>query len=205
MCTDFFLWWSSKYTKNRVISLHLLPSSASMEGSMSCHVFSDLSKLKPIQVRYDLETCFLISFCLTIYQLFVLHTCQHYNVVGICSNHTIHTQFIVQASILNNKCKIGFLQGAGTCFATWFYAMHGLVWQKTVLRAIIHGAAFCSETMNSKVTLALQDIEDEVFWNAIYFLLRVFFPALKALQYCVSSTLTMNKIYHLDKQAGDAI
>ncbi len=59
--------------------------------------------------------------------------------------------------------------------------------------------------MNNEATLALQDIDDEVFWKSINFLLSTFFPALKALQYCVSSTLTMDKIYHLEKRARDAI
>ncbi len=53
--------------------------------------------------------------------------------------------------------------------------------------------------------LAIQDIEDEVFWKAIYILLRTVFPALKALRYCDSNIPTMDKLFHLVKRAEDAI
>ncbi len=59
--------------------------------------------------------------------------------------------------------------------------------------------------INSKVTLAVQEIEDEVFWKAIYVLLHKVFPALKALHYCDSNTPSMDKIHHLAKRAEDAI
>ncbi len=50
---------------------------------------------------------------------------------------------------------------------------------------------------------AVIDIEDEVFWNAIYCPLCDVFPALKALRYCDSNILAMDKICFLMKQADD--
>ncbi len=43
---------------------------------------------------------------------------------------------------------------------------------------------FESVTKNARVVLEVEDIEDEVFWNGIFCLLRAVFPALKALRYC---------------------
>lgn len=59
--------------------------------------------------------------------------------------------------------------------------------------------------MNGKVSLAFQDVEDEVFWKAIYVLLHAVFPALKEVQYCDSNTPSMDKINHFTKQAWEAI
>ncbi len=47
------------------------------------------------------------------------------------------------------------------------------------------------------MVLAVEDIEDDVFWRAIFCLLRAVFPALKALQFCNSNHPAMDKIYIL--------
>ena len=73
------------------------------------------------------------------------------------------------------------------------------------MKATIHGASFSSVTMNSKVTLAVQDIEDEVFWKAIYVLLWAVYPALKALRFCNSNIPAMDKIYYLTRKAEETI
>ncbi len=70
---------------------------------------------------------------------------------------------MAQASCFNNGKKIGLLQGAGTRFATWFYAMHRLLRLKKALKATVHGAAFDSVAKNAPVVLAVEDIEDDVF------------------------------------------
>jgi len=70
-----------------------------------------------------------MKFNLTLVQRLVLCTCQIYNIFGSGANHSIHAQFIAQASILNNGYNTGLLRGAGTCFGTWFYAMHRLLCQ----------------------------------------------------------------------------
>ncbi len=58
---------------------------------------------------------------------------------------------------------------------------------------------------NDHVTAAVNDIEDEVLWKAVYCLLCAVFPTLKALRYYNSNIPTMDKIFFLVKQADDAL
>ncbi len=97
-----------------------------------------------------------------------MKACRLYNIFGSGANHAIHAQFMAQASIFNDGRKIGLFRGAGTCFATWFYAMHWLLRLKRALKATIHDAAFESVAKNARVVLAVEDIEDEVFWKSIF-------------------------------------
>ena len=76
---------------------------------------------------------------------------------------------------------------------------------KPALKATIHNPSFSSLSKNDRVAAAITDIEDEVFWKAIYCLLRAVFPALKALRYCDSNIPAMDKIYFLVKRADDAL
>ena len=76
---------------------------------------------------------------------------------------------------------------------------------KPALKATIHNPSFSSLSKNDCVAAAIADIEDDVFWKAIYCLLRAVFPALKALRYCDSNIPAMDKIYFLVKQADDAL
>ncbi len=55
---------------------------------------------------------------------------------------------------------------------------------KKALKETVHGAAFDSVAKNVQVVLAVEDVEDEVFWRAVFFLLRTVFPVLRALQFC---------------------
>ena len=97
-----------------------------------------------------------------------MKACRLYNIFGSGANHAIHAQFMAQASIFNDGRNIGLLRGAGTRFATWFYAIHWLLRLKRALKATIHGAAFESVAKNARVVLAVEDIEDEVFWKSIF-------------------------------------
>ncbi len=92
-------------------------------------------------------------------------------------------QFITQAVAFDNG-KIVLLCGAGTRFVTWFYAIHRALFQKPALKATIPNPSFGSLSKNDCVAAAFNDIEDEVFWKAIYCLLHAVVPALKSLQYC---------------------
>ncbi len=76
---------------------------------------------------------------------------------------------------------------------------------KPALKATIHNPSFSSLSKNDRVAAAIANIEDEVFWKAIYCLLQAVFPALKALRYCDSDIPAMDKIYFLVKQADDAL
>ncbi len=141
----------------------------SMVVSTYCHCFS---------VTYpglvQLRSVFLYS----IFYLFATHShvgcdlfkkvCRLYNIFGSGANLAIHAEFMAQASIFNDGCKIGLLRGAGTHFATWFYAMHWLLRLKRALKVTIHGATFESVAKNARVVLAVKDIEDEVFWKSIF-------------------------------------
>ncbi len=55
------------------------------------------------------------------------------------------------------------------------------------------------------MVLASKDIEDDVFWRAIFCLLKAIFPAPKALQFCDSNHPAMDKIYFLLHQADCAL
>ncbi len=83
--------------------------------------------------------------------------------------------------------------------------MHRLLRLKRALKATIHGATFEPVSKNAQVVLALEDIEDEVFWKGIFCLLRAVFLALKDLRYCDSYVPVMDKIYFLAKRADAAI
>ncbi len=95
--------------------------------------------------------------------------------------------------------------GAGTKFATWFYAMHQALSQKPILKATIHNPSFASLTKNDHVVAAVNDMEDEVIRKAIYCLLCAVFLSLKALRSCDSNIPEMDKIYYLMKQAYEAL
>ncbi len=86
------------------------------------------------------------------------------------------------------------VHGAGIKFATWFYAMHRAFHRKPAL-ATICNPSFASLSKNDCVAAAVDDIEDKIFWNAIYCLLHAIFPALKALRCCNSNILAMDNIF----------
>ncbi len=65
---------------------------------------------------------------------------------------------------------------------------------KKALKATVHGAAFNSVAKNAQVVLAVEDIEDDIFWRAIFCLLRVVFSALKALQFFNFNHNAMEKV-----------
>ncbi len=91
---------------------------------MFCHCFLVICKTETNPGKLYFVHISSKKFSLPMFQCLVLHTYQLYNVFESGSNHAIYAQFIVQASLLNNGCMIGLLWGAGTCFATCFYAMH---------------------------------------------------------------------------------
>ncbi len=93
------------------------------------------------------------------------------------ASHGIYAEFIAQSLAFNNGKKLG----TGTRFATWYYAMHRSLWMKPALKATIHNPSFASLSKNDQVAGAINDIEEEVFWKAIYCLLHAVFSALKAL------------------------
>ena len=146
------------------------------------------------------------------WQKLVLKSCRLYNVFGSGAMHGPYSQFMMQAAIANGGKRIGLLRGAGTRFATFFYAMHRLLRQKNVLLATIHQEKFrllevagTGAGSNSRVRGCVNDIEDKNFWKSLYILLRAVFPAIRFLRYCDSNTPMMDKIYTLAQRTSDAI
>ncbi len=101
--------------------------------------------------------------------------------------------------------KISLLRGAGTRFATWFYAMHCLLRQKQALYATVHSTAYQTLVHNARVASAMQDIENSKFWRVLDCLLRAVLPALWGMRYCDANILTMDKIYYLMKRVDHAL
>ncbi len=109
-------------------------------------------------------------------------------------------------SICIEQWKRGWLlQGAGTRFATWFFAIHPISSQNWALYATVHSLAFQTLAHNARVALAMQDIEISQFCRAIYCLMRVDFSAVCALRYCDANIPVMSKIYCLVKRVDYAI
>ena len=108
----------------------------------------------------------------------ILKTCRLYNVFGLGAHHAMHAQFISQSALSNCGKRVGLLWGAGIRFATWFYAMVCLVRLKNPLLATVHQEKFRSLDLNDRARHAIQDIEDQAFWRAVYAILQAVFPAL---------------------------
>ncbi len=176
----------------------------SMEGSMSCPCFLATSpNSNPTGYSYIFCLHFILFF-LPNFQLLVVKCCMQYNVFWYGASHGIYAQFIAQATSFNNK-KIGLLQGAGTRFATWFYAIHRVLCQKTAIKAKIHNPCFSSLSKNGCIEATIKDLADKFICKVIYCLLHDMFPALKALRYCNSNIFAVDKIYFLVKQADEAL
>ncbi len=83
--------------------------------------------------------------------------------------------------------------------------MDQLLHQKKAMKATIRSPAFSSVAHNSWVALSIQDIEDEIFWKAMYCLLRAVFPALKVLCNYDAINPAIDKIYYHAQSPNNAI
>ena len=116
--------------------------------------------------------------------------------------------FIKETTKANKGKHIGLLRGAGTRFATIWYAMHCALRVKSALLSTIHNPHFATLSIvksNDRVRLAVLDIKNEGFWHAIYILLRSCFPALRALRFCDAGVPNMDKLYYLSHKATKAL
>ena len=75
-----------------------------------------------------------------------------------------------------NSKKVGLLCGAGTGFATFFYAMIRSLPVKAALLATIHQPKFAELNLSNQVRSAVMDIESKNFWKAVYTVVRAVFP-----------------------------
>ncbi len=71
------------------------------------------------------------------------------------------------AGQFNKGRRIGLLLGAGTQFATWFYAMHRLLQKRCALKATIHNQKVIDLPKTACAIEAVRDIEDNIFWKCI--------------------------------------
>jgi hypothetical protein len=111
---------------------------------------------------------------------------------------------MAQSALANRGKQVGLLQGAGTQFATWDYAMMCLLCLKGPLKSTIHQQKFRDLDLNSSAKAAVRDIEDDKLWKCMYILLHSVFPALIALCYCDASKPSMNKIFFLSHRTTQA-
>ena len=131
--------------------------------------------------------------------------CRLYNVFGSGASHGAHAQFIAQSAIANKGRRVGLLRGATTRMASWFYAMMRVLRQKDVLKSTVHSVMFRDLAKNDKVRGAVIDIENEVFFKALYILLRAVFPAIRALRFADSNEPMMDKIYFFSQRMQMAL
>jgi hypothetical protein len=186
----FFFDGASNVQKGGAILVAKHPHSFCFHGGE--HVlslfFASLSKIKPIK-------------------LLILKTCRLYNVFGSGAHHAIYAQFMAQSSMYSKGRPVGLLRGAGTRFASWFYAMHRALRLRQALLSTIHQQKFLEleSVKKQSVRGAIQDIEDKKFWKCLYIILRCVFPALRALRFCDASRPVMDKIFFLSHRTTEAI
>ena len=112
---------------------------------------------------------------------------------------------MAQSAVANSGRNVGLLRGAGTRFASWFYAMIRLVRMRNPLLATIHQEKFRELDLNERARQAILDIQDQVFWRALYAILQATFPAICVLRYCDSNTPAMDKVFSLSHRTTLAI
>ena len=96
------------------------------------------------------------------------------------------------------------LRGATTRMASWFYAMMRVLRHKDTLKSTIHTLKFRDLVKNDKIRGAVMDIENEVFFKALYILLLAVFPAICALHFTDSNEPMMDKIYFFSQRTETA-
>ncbi len=139
----FFFDGASNVQKAGQILMAKLPRTFCFHGGehVVSHFFSSIAKIRPIK-------------------LLILKTCRLYNVFGSGANHAIHAQFIAQ-SLANKDKQVGLLRGAGTRFASWFYAMMHLLCLKEPLKSTSHQQKFRDICLNASARAAVKNIGDE--------------------------------------------
>ena len=82
---------------------------------------------------------------------------------GSVTAHGIYAKFIQRSVVHNNGKRIVLLMGAGTMFATYFYAVMRLVSLQDPLLATIHQSILSDLNFNDRVQSAVMDIENKTF------------------------------------------
>ena len=124
-----------------------------------------------------------------------------YRTFGSGSDHKPYAFFMNQSKQYNKGCAVGLLRSAETRFASFFYAMHRALRVRKALEATIHSAAWTDmKKVKTFIVRAASDVDDKLFWNRIFVLLRALFPLLKLLRRADSNRPNMDKIcYYLNE------
>lgn len=86
-----------------------------------------------------------------------------------------------------------------------FYSTIQVLRLKTVLRSTIHQPKFIVLEKNECIRAAIFDISDDVFFKALYVLLRAVYPALLVLRVCDSNKPFMDQVYYLVHLSTEAM
>ncbi len=156
---------------------HTLRHFGSMTACMYC-LYSLVTGLSQTNQSECVRGIFLVPFSISnfiiLFQNLTLKKCRLYNVFGSGASHGIHAQFMIQASHRTMEKGLDYFEELelGFRFATWFYAIYGLLSQKHALYATVHNPTFQTLAHNTRVALAVQDIENSQFWRDIHCLKR---------------------------------
>ena len=85
---------------------------------------------------------------------------------------------MAQSALANGGRRVGLLHGASTRMVSWFYAMMRIIRHRNVLLATIHTTKFHELSKNDRVRGAVFDVENPLFFKALFVLLRAVFPAI---------------------------
>ena len=99
-------------------------------------------------------------------QVLILKFCRLYNVFGCGSSHGIYAIFIAQTTKANGGRAVGLLRGAGTRFATWFYAIYRVLRLEGSLFATVHDPNFAKLDIvktNNRDMLAVHGVKSKSF------------------------------------------
>ena len=97
------------------------------------------------------------------------------------------------------------LRGATTQMASWFYAMMRVLHHNDILKSTIHTLKFRDLMKNDKIRGAVMEIENEVFFKALYILLHTVFPAICTLCFTDSNKPIIDKIYVFSQRTETAL
>ena len=107
-------------------------------------------------------------------QVLILKISRLYIVFDCGSSHGIYAIFIAQNAKAIEGREIGLISGAGTSFATWFYAMHRALLLEGALLATVHDPHFAKLDIvktNNRVMLVVHNVKSKSLWRVVYILL----------------------------------
>ncbi|KAL7529290.1 hypothetical protein ACHAWF_002926 [Thalassiosira exigua] len=143
--------------------------------------FCDIAKCVPQQISLS-------------FQRLIKKICRLYNVICCGVVHAVYAIFMEISAMMNGGKTICLLCGAGSCFASFFYAMLCDLCCKAVILAMVHSPQVRPEPKNPRLSAC-----------EIYYLLRVTYPALKLLQECDANRLIVDNIKSLVRPTTSAL